>query len=189
MLDQNMGLSNTKAGAPFSAPGGLERGGRRSGSMYLSLLGVRVDSKLRDPQERSTEAPTLCFQARPLSALAVAPEMKSPLQPGPASGALRWAGSPLNTRNHPNESPKLPGSCQVPSPGGGRESATPSPDEGPAQTRLGLLLPLRLILQTHDPLPGLSKKPKTRRSKTGREGAAWGNGSTHAGALVPSDIT
>lgn len=54
--------------------------------MYLSLLGVRVDSKLHDPQERSAEAPTLCFQARPLSALAVAPEMKSPLGLGQPLG-------------------------------------------------------------------------------------------------------
>lgn len=86
MLDQNMEFSNTQARAPFSVPGGLKRGGRRSGSMYLSLLRARVDSNLHDPQKRSTEAPTLCFQARPLLALAVAPEMKSLLSLGQPVG-------------------------------------------------------------------------------------------------------
>lgn len=54
--------------------------------MYLSLLRARVDSNLHDPQKRSTEAPTLCFQGRPLLALAEAPEMKSLLSLGQPLG-------------------------------------------------------------------------------------------------------
>lgn len=121
-----MGLSNCKAWALFSVPGGLTRGWRRSGCMYLSFLRVRMDPKLYDLQTARVK----CRGPHPglpgWAALGpnYGPEVKLPLvlvQPpklserqGPSDTGAPPEGVP----------PKLSGSCQVPSPGGGRGSLT-----------------------------------------------------------------
>lgn len=131
-------------------------------------------------QEQSAEAPTLGCQAWPLLALTVAPEVKFPLgliqspELSDKQGVLQTLEIPQR------ESPKPPGSCQVPSPGEA-EGSQPQPCQATSTASLlssdptGASLPPEIWSLATRSLAWTEQEAKKEMVQDrGREGAAWG---------------